>query len=119
VDADAVEVVEEVDRVLAAVFGEVPAVRSIIVRLAPMKRERSKVEMPARSAKVAKVCLRSIDAPDRVDPEGSLCGFSVAAAEVAKVEVPAAWGGEDEAEPVRLGSAPSASSAIACSGTAR
>jgi hypothetical protein len=46
--------VEEGDGVLAAVAGEMPVVwRSIIARLAPMKRERSKIEIPARSAKVA------------------------------------------------------------------
>jgi hypothetical protein len=36
-----------------------------MVRLAPMQRERSKVEMPARSAKVAKVCRRSYPAQRR------------------------------------------------------
>jgi hypothetical protein len=59
VDVACAELVEQADRLLASVAGEAAVVAVDLVRLAPCKRERSKVEMPARSAKVAKVWRRS------------------------------------------------------------
>ncbi len=63
-----VERVEEPDRVLSGVA----EVAVDMVRLAPMWRERSKVEMPARSAKVAKV-PEIVDASRRLDGSQILC----------------------------------------------
>ena len=59
-----------------------------MVRLAPMKRESSKVEMPARRAKVAKV-PEIVDAPEGLDSCCELGGLPVAVAEVVQVEVAA------------------------------
>jgi hypothetical protein len=52
--------------------------------------------MSARSANVAKVCLRSYTRRIGSDPEVALGGFPVAVAEVVQVEVAAAGGGEEE-----------------------
>jgi len=38
-----------------------------------------------------------VDATNRLDPNGDLCGFPVAAAEVVQVEVAATHGGEQQA----------------------
>jgi hypothetical protein len=49
--------------VLVPVAGEVAVVAVDHRQLAPMKRDRSKVEMPARSAKVANVWRKSYGRP--------------------------------------------------------
>jgi hypothetical protein len=61
-----------------------------------MYRERSNVEMPARSANVAKECPQIVDPSDRVDSKLALGRLPFAVAEVVQVEVAAPSGGEHE-----------------------
>jgi hypothetical protein len=57
-----------------------------------MWRERSKVEMPARSAKVAKI----VDPTRRLDAGGELCRLPLAVAEVVQVEIATMLGREEQ-----------------------
>jgi hypothetical protein len=52
--------------------------------------------MPARSAKVAKVCREIVDPPKRIDPHGFLGGTPLERAEVIDVEVATSLAGKEQ-----------------------
>ena len=95
--------VEEVDRVLAAVFGEVPVVavdhRQAGAHVAGEVEDGDACTERERCEGVPEI----VDAPDWVDPERTLRGFPVAVAEVVQVQVPAAGCWEDERRVFLLG----------------